>query len=215
MRVSVVIPALDEARFIEGAIASAWAAGADEVIVADGGSRDGTNALVLPPSRLVRSLPGRARQISAGWSQASGDVLLILHADSRLPAAAADAVRAAVAGGAVGGAFHKRFDSRHPLLRRVRWRTRLWWAAGLAFGDQAQFVRRSVLEQLGGLREDVRAEDMDLSIRMRRIGPCRLLPSEVITSARRLVSRGILRTWATWWRIGLTQLASEAVRRRT
>jgi hypothetical protein len=152
---------------------------------------------------------GRSRQIQAGLDAASGDILLVLHADTLLPGQAGDLVRRAVADGAPGGAFHKRFDSDHPLLRGVRWRTRLWWLAGLSFGDQAQFLTRSALQAVGGLRHDVAAEDMDLGRRLRRLGRCVLLPAETLTSARRLLARGILRTWWGWWGVALRQLAGQ------
>lgn len=215
--ISVVIPMLDERAEVGRAIDSAWEAGASEVIVVDGGSRDGSQDAVLPPARLLTSpggqRPGRARQIQAGIEASSGGIVVILHADSRLPLGADVAIRRAIEGGAVGGAFHKRFDSDHPLLRQVRWRTRLWWSAGLSFGDQAQFATREALRQLGSLRTDVPAEDLDLAMRLGRLGPTALLDEEVTTSARRLHEQGILRTWLRWWRIALGQIARERMRR--
>lgn len=204
---SVVVPMLDERDEIEGAIASAWQAGADEVVVVDGGSTDGSRELVRPPARLLDAPRGRARQIRAGLRACAGDIVLILHADSRLPPHAGRAVRDAIAAGAVGGAFHKRFASSHPLLRHARWRTRTWWSFGLSFGDQAQFARRDVLLSAGLPREGQRAEDMDLALLLRKHGRCVLLPDEVTTSARRLLEHGILRTWASWWLIALARLA--------
>ncbi len=212
--IAVVIPALNEAPHVAIAVASAWAAGADEVIVADGGSTDGTLERVAPPARVVTSARGRARQANAGWRASGADGVIFLHADSRLPAEAAERVRSAIAAGAVGGAFHKRFESSRWLLRHVRWRTRLWWAAGLFFGDQAPFAQRASLLALGGFREDVVAEDMDLALRLRRHGACRLLDAEVVTSARRLDQQGILSTWLAWWRIAIRELFRHARERR-
>src|SRR6185436_3472100 len=112
-------------------------------------------------------------------------IVVVVHADTLLPRGGIAAIRAAVAGGAIGGAFHKRFASRHVLLRGARWRTRLWWSLGLNFGDQAQFVTRDALRRLGGFPSS-HPEDMALALSLRRLGPLVLLEDEVITSARRL-----------------------------
>ena len=213
VRVSVVVPTWNEAAGIDGALAALASQHPDELLVADGGSTDGTVDIASRRARVVTSARGRARQITAGMAASSGDVVLVLHADCRLPAGALASVRHALSSRAVvGGAFHKRFDSRHPLLAAVRWRTRLWHALGYTFGDQAQFARRAALESIGGLRTDVAAEDMDLAWRLRAAGPVVLLDAEVLVSARRLEQDGVLRTWAAWWRVALRQGAADRMR---
>lgn len=208
--VSVIVPTLDEERELPGALQSvlAQAPGALEVIVADGGSTDGTAALVPTGVRLVRSPRGRPIQMNAGAAAASGRALLFLHADCRLPRGALAAVEAALHDpGTVGGGFHKRFHPPHPLLAAPAWRTRLWHRLGAVFGDQALFVRRSAFERVGGFRTGALAEDFDLARRLRRLGHLALIPAEVTTSSRRLREHGVLRTWCAWWRIVAGELA--------
>ena len=213
MRIGVVIPTLDEEAEIAGALSCLGPSpGELDVVVADGGSRDGTQALVRDRARLVVAPRGRARQLNHGARAVAGDVLLFLHADCRLPSGALEAIKAALANpDVVGGAFHKRFDPPSVLLRHARIRTAMWHRLGYVFGDQAMFVRRRSFEQLGGFREDVRAEDMDLGWRMRRLGTVVLLAGEVVVSARRLDRGGVLPTWFAWWGIGLRQAARSAI----
>jgi len=116
LRLSIVVPTLDEEEALDAALASA--AAADEIVVSDGGSRDRT----LEVARRHRALvvvgaAGRGAQLNRGAAAASGDVLLFLHADTLLPPAAIEVARAAVAGGAAGGAFQVRFDLDSPLYR--------------------------------------------------------------------------------------------------
>jgi rSAM/selenodomain-associated transferase 2 len=210
VRIAVVIPALDEAETVEAAIASARSA--DEIVVVDGGSLDRTADRARAVGAQVISSPrGRARQLEAGWRATGAEVVLFLHADTRLPLGWAGAVRTALAApGVAGGAFRLRFDDRSPALRVVEWgaHRRAAWA-GLPYGDQALFVRRAVLEAIGGIAQVPIAEDLDLARDLRRHGRLALLPLAVSTSARRYQSNGALRTWArntvalAAWRLGV------------
>ena len=199
-RITVIIPALDEAGPIAAAIDSAFAAGAVEVIVADGGSEDNTRAIAAAHgARVVIGERMRSRQCNRAAALANGDCLLFLHADTRLPAGACHAVSEALAGGADFGGFRLRFAERSWRLRlaaalinlRTRW-TRSPW------GDQAQFVRRDDFLRDGGFREIPIMEDYELAARMKRRV---LLPLTVTTSGRRFLQKGLLRTAATNWRI--------------
>ena len=214
MRVAVIVPALEEELCIGPAHASA--SEADERIVADGGSSDGTCRIAAASGARVMVAPrGRARQMNAAAALTDADALVFLHADCRLPAGALAQVRESLGrSGVVGGAFQKRFASRRALLRHVRWRGRLWWALGCAFGDQALFVRREAFLSLGGFDESAAAEDLDLFIRLGALGRRVLLKDEVEVSARRLESAGILRTWVSWWRVGIAQAVRTQWRRR-
>jgi rSAM/selenodomain-associated transferase 2 len=193
---TVVIPALDEADQIAPAIASAAAAGT-EIIVVDGGSRDGTPERAAEAgARVLAAAPGRARQLETGARLAKGDTILFLHADTRLPRGWQAAARAALADPeVVGGAFRLRFETRSPALRLIEWGVRLRVALlRLPYGDQALFVRRSVLEAIGGVPQAPIMEDLDLVRALKRRGRLACLPLEVTTSARRYRAAGALRT---------------------
>ncbi len=220
MRIAVVIPALDEAERIGAAVDSARglepggprvapaeasaeeaASGAElEVVVVDGGSRDRTAELARAAgARVVPSAAGRARQLEAGWRATGAEVVLFLHADSRLPRGWAPAVREVMDDPRVaGGAFEFGLDASSPGLRVVEWgaRLRTRWLR-LPYGDQALFARRAVLEAIGGIAPVPIMEDLDLVRALRRCGRLALLPLPVVTSARRYRARG---TWRTWWR---------------
>jgi rSAM/selenodomain-associated transferase 2 len=211
VQLTVVIPALDEADQITGAIASARCARA-EIIVVDGGSGDGTSERAAAAgARVIASAPGRARQLAAGARLAKGDTILFLHADTRLCEGWDAHVRAALADPrVVGGAFRLRFEPRPPALRLIEWGARLRVALlRMPYGDQALFVRRAVLEELGGVPQAPIMEDLDLVRALKRRGRIACLAPPATTSARRYQSAGALRTWlrnlfaATGWWLGL------------
>jgi rSAM/selenodomain-associated transferase 2 len=198
---SVVIPTLDEGGRIEAALTSASAPGV-EVLVVDGGSRDDTVARAeRAGARVLTSPPGRARQLDVGARAASGDVLLFLHADTVLPVGYDAAVRRALEDPAVsGGAFRFRFERHSVALRIVEWGARLRVALfRLPYGDQALFLRRPVLESLGGVPQVPIMEDLDLVRGMRSAGRLALLSLPAVTSARRYEARGALRTMLRNW----------------
>jgi rSAM/selenodomain-associated transferase 2 len=206
-----VIPALDEADQITGAIGSA-SAGECEIIVVDGGSRDDTRERAAAAgARVVASAPGRARQLDAGARLAKGDTILFLHADTRLPAGWDRSVRGALADPrVVGGAFRLRFEPRSPGLRLIEWGTHLRVALlRMPYGDQALFARRAVLESLGGIPQVEILEDLDLVQALKRRGRLACLALPATTSARRYRRAGVLRTmlrnWAAvaGWRLGV------------
>jgi rSAM/selenodomain-associated transferase 2 len=196
VRIAVVIPALQEAGRIEAAIRSASAPGV-EVVQADGGIRDGTPARAeAAGARVVFSDPGRARQLEAGARAAHADILLFLHADTRLPDGYADQIRDVLQDPDVaGGAFAFRFDERSPALRVVEWGVRVRTAlAALPYGDQGIFVRRQVLDAIGGVPQVPIMEDLDLVRAVRRHGRLARLPAAAVTSARRYRQGGVART---------------------
>lgn len=208
MALSVVIPALDEGDRIEETLASASVPGV-EVLVVDGGSRDDTSARARGRGvRVLLSPPGRARQMGVGARAAAGDVLLFLHADTRLPPGYDAAVAQAMADPAVaGGAFRLRFDRRSWALQIIEWGARLRVTLlRMPYGDQALFVRRCVLDAVGGVPQVPIFEDLDLVRAVRRAGRLALLPLPATTSARRYAAGGVLRTMARNWVAGVAWL---------
>ena len=208
---TVIIPALNEEAAIARTIRSCREAGPCEVIVVDGGSRDRTVEIARGEADTVISASrGRALQMNAGADVARGEVLLFLHADTRLPAgsvsAALDALRNPTV---IGGAFRVRLAASSGAGRYVH--ATLWITgrmigvrAGVtrAFtGDQAIFVRAEAFRSLGGYPEIPLMEDVELSRRMRRAGKTVLLPLRVGTSGRRWEAWGPLRTVLFMWRL--------------
>lgn len=192
--VSIILPTLNEAACIERTLASVLAQDADpEVIVVDGGSTDGTRELAAQRARVVQAPRGRALQMNAGASIASGEVLLFLHADTLLPQGALAALQGLLRDPrAEAGTFRLTFDRTTPLLRFFALCTRLPWSR-LCFGDRGLFVRRTVFEAVGGFPEWPLFEDLELAHRLVQRGGFRYLPLEVTTSARRFDRIGALR----------------------
>jgi rSAM/selenodomain-associated transferase 2 len=196
IRASVVIPALNERDIIACALDSTSLPGVERIVV-DGGSSDGTAEVArsLGAEKVIRSTPGRARQMDVGYREAQGDVIVFLHADTRLGVGWLEAIGAALEdGGVAGGAFRLAFASRRPVYRLlefwVRVRSRI---AGLPFGDQALFLRRELIDAQGGIRSVPIFEDLDLVRLIRSSGRLALLPEQAWTSTRRYERNGLLR----------------------
>jgi rSAM/selenodomain-associated transferase 2 len=201
--VSIIVPVLDEEATITGLLDHLTElAGRWEVIVVDGGSIDHTRTLAEShhAQPLVISGPrGRASQLSAGAAHACGDVLLFLHADTRLPADTYPSLMSALADPMVlGGNFTLRFDGADRFSRLLG----AWYAlqrrAGIYYGDSAIWLRTTTFERLGGFRELPIMEDYDLVRRLERAGQTACLPGPAVTSARRWQRHGLPRTIASW-----------------
>jgi len=206
-RVAVIVPVLDERAELP-ALAAELAGlqrAQAEVVIVDGGSTDGTRAELDRLGLAVVDAPrGRARQMNAGARATSAPILVFLHADTRLPDGALDAIGAAIDAGAAGGCFRVRIDSPDPRLAIaaaiINMRSRLIASAS---GDQAIFVRRDHFDRLGGYRELALCEDLDLVARLRRHGRFVLCDGAVTTSARRWHGHGVMRTIALMWTLRL------------
>jgi len=180
----------------------------------DGGSTDATTPTMarFPWVRLLASRRGRAAQMNAGARVACGDVLLFLHADTRLPDGALAAVEAAIGEpGVVAGRFDVRFDNARPVFRLIAWcmNQRSRWS-GISTGDQAIFVSREAFETLGGYPEMPLMEDVELCRRLKRRGRIAALRLRVTTSARKWEREGALRTILLMWILRLLHVAGVA-----
>jgi rSAM/selenodomain-associated transferase 2 len=208
MRLSIIVPTLNEAANIEAALArlQPLRARGHEVIVADGGSADGTAALARGGADHVIDAPrGRALQMNAGAQRAGAEVLLFLHADTRLPGEAErlilDGLRDS---GRAWGRFDVRIEGRHWLLPLIalgmNLRSRL---TQVCTGDQCIFVRRDLFTRVGGYPPIALMEDIALSKALRRAGRPLCLAARVVTSGRRWERNGVARTMFFMWGLRL------------
>jgi rSAM/selenodomain-associated transferase 2 len=194
--ISVIIPTLDEAQQLTAAVLTALAGENIEVIVADGGSTDGTRQRALHLGvRLIETAPGRARQMNAGAAGAAGEILLFLHADTRLPVGFDTSVRQALARpGVAGGAFSLRIDAPGRLIRWIEaGANRRSQRLGLPYGDQGIFLSADVFRALEGFPDLPIMEDFVLVRRLGRLGKVVVLDHRILTSGRRWQRRGALK----------------------
>jgi hypothetical protein len=195
---SVVIPALNEAGHIAGTLSTAAHRPSIEIIVVDGGSTDATVAVARAAGvRVLRARPPRSVQMNAGAAAASGDSLLFLHADTRLPAGFEEQVRRTLAhAGVVAGAFRLKIDVDRTLLAIIElvanWRSSF---LQMPYGDQALFMPRDLFWELGAFPPIPIMEDFELVRRLKRRGRIALAPGCAETSARRWLRLGAAKTW--------------------
>jgi len=208
---TVIIPTLNEVGVIETTLRLTAQLGFHDIVVVDGGSTDGTRALVESAAanstrvsgtiRLLSSSAGRARQLNAGAAACTTDVFVFLHADSALPPQARALMEQALTNPAVvGGRFDVRFDRPSIWGRLIssfmNMRSRM---SRISTGDQAMFVRRPIFEQLGGFSDIPIMEDINFSTRLKRAGETAAIRERVTTSFRRWERQGPLRTILLMW----------------
>ena len=206
-RLTIVLPVLNEAAIIVAALqelAPLRRRGA-EIIVADGGSRDGTAQLAKPfADRIITVRRGRGAAMNAGAALGTGDTLLFLHADTALPDGTDRLIDAALAGRA-WGRFDLRIAGSHPLLavvaRMINLRSRL---TGVATGDQAIFVSRAAFAAAGGFPDLPLMEDIAMSRRLKRLCRPFCIATPAVTSGRRWERKGVVRTILLMWRLRLS-----------
>ena len=203
-RISVIVPTLNEASAIAAALSplQAWRAAGHEIIVVDGYSADATKDFASPlADQCIVAGPGRAAQLNAGANIAHGSLLLFLHADTSLPP---NALATLTALSRERTALWGRFDvslaapgfAYRVIETMMNLRSRM---TGVATGDQALFVTRSLFERVGGYPPIALMEDIALSKGLRREQWPRCLRSRVRTSARRWQRDGIVRTVIMMW----------------
>lgn len=205
MNLSIIVPVLNEAEQVPelSAYLKIFQQRGCEVLLVDGGSSDDTLQRLRAASlNCITGARGRARQMNLGAAQSHGEVLLFLHADTRLPNEADDLIQTALARGASWGRFDVCIEGRSPWLPLVAWlmngRSRL---SGIATGDQAIFVRRAEFEAIGGFADQPLMEDIELSKYLRARSRPACLKQRVLTSGRRWDQRGVWRTIFLMWHL--------------
>lgn len=194
--VAVIIPTLNEAETITGALESARMQNPRprEIVVVDGGSNDGTSHIAREKGvRILFSAPGRGGQLHTGALAATARTLLFLHADSRLPQGAIRSIQSALGqDGVRGGKFRLWFEHRHPVLAVLAFFSRFSWD-WVSFGDAGFFVSRAQYLKLGGFKEIPLFEDVDFFRRLKKEARVRVLPLKVTASCRRFCRGGVVR----------------------
>ena len=204
MKFSIVIPTFNEKNMmgeLHESLQSLVESGQDsvEVIVTDGHSEDETVEIAASYGwRTIRAARGRGGQMNAGAARARGEILIFLHADTRLPETALPLIRAALHNpGTVGGNFKLKFAG---MSREAGWLTSIYpflRLGGMCYGDSGLFIRREIFSSIGGFRDYPIFEDCDLFRRVSRTGRFETLPGVATTSSRRFEGR-FLRTLLLW-----------------
>ena len=203
--ISVIIPILNEATILAKTLSRLQPELANhELIIVDGGSTDGSVDIAKKYGRVVISERGRAKQLNAGASASTGDILIFLHADVWLEAGAFAAVETALSSGYVGGGFLQKIDG-PSILYRIIERTADMRGKYLKvfYGDSGIFVSRSNFERIGGFTEVPIMEEMGFSKKLRRLGKTKMVKPRIHISARRWEANGIIRTTVKNWFITL------------
>jgi rSAM/selenodomain-associated transferase 2 len=196
-RLSIIVPTLNEQAHLRATLVSVDLGPADDLIIVDGGSHDATRDIARQFTSHVRSAPrGRARQMNAGASQAQGDVLLFLHADTQLPPGGLDSVRDIMQQPQIaGGAFRLQLTPSTCGLRIIAWGANIRTRIGKRpYGDQALFIRRSLFTAIGGYADTPFLEDVQLVKALRQHGKLAIMPQAVRSSGRRWQHDGLLYT---------------------
>ncbi|WP_447969684.1 TIGR04283 family arsenosugar biosynthesis glycosyltransferase [Nitrospira sp. M1] len=209
MTIGVIIPTLNEEATLSSTLSNLTQLHMDEVIIVDGGSQDRTREIAQTylathypqTGQLLTTAKGRACQMNAGGLSAQSDIIIFLHADTRLPKEARQSIEEAMHSGEyVGGRFDVQFEMDRGyawlISRMMNWRSR--WSQ-IFTGDQAMFVRYTAFRQLKGFSDIPLMEDIEFSSRLRHVGPVISLRSKVTTSFRRWEQHGPLRTILHMW----------------
>ncbi len=195
-KISIIIPVYNEQKHILATIITAQKSTNSEIIVVDAGSEDSTYDIANETGvKVIASHKGRAIQMNTGAAVASGDILLFLHADTLLPSRFDDMIRETLQTGVVAGAFQLKINGKTWGLRLVEWGVDMRCKYfQLPYGDQAIFCKSEIFDKIDGFPELPIMEDFELVRRLKSIGRIAIIPAPVLTSGRRWLQRGILRT---------------------
>ncbi len=207
MKVSIVIPVLNEAEHIANALdsLSSYRSEGHEIIVIDGGSNDNTVSIAEQyADKVLRSEAGRAIQMNYGIDVAQGDVLLFLHVDTRLPDDAISKIISAIEDGFFWGRFNVRLSGNRFIFRIIeRMMNMRSCVTGVATGDQAIFISRESIDIVGDYPQLPLMEDIVFTKRLRNLGWPACIRCQVVTSSRRWEDKGVFRTMLLMWRLRL------------
>ena len=204
-KISIIIPILNEAKILGKTLSHLQSElGHHELIIVDGGSTDTSVCIAEKYGAVITSVRGRAKQLNAGASAATGDILLFLHSDIWLEPGALAAVETALASGYIAGGFRQKIDGKNPVYRMIE-------IAGnirgkhlkVFYGDSGIFLARTDFEKIGGFPDVPILEEMEFSKGLRRLGKTTLVTPCIHISARRWETRGIVRTTLNNWLITL------------
>ena len=198
--ISIIIPVLNEAKTIQTTLLALERTPDLEIIGVDGGSEDNTLELAKKCGVMVISCdrPGRAKQMNAGVAISSGEILVFLHADTRLPREYAQMIRDTLARPqTIAGAFTLKIEGQMRSLRwvekMVNWRSHF---CSLPYGDQALFLKTRTFQELGGFPEIPLMEDFEFVRKLRKAGRIGIVSYPVLTSGRRWQKLGVFKTTA-------------------
>jgi rSAM/selenodomain-associated transferase 2 len=206
MEFSIIIPTLNEEKTIESCLSALQPLRDQcEIIVVDGGSIDNTRILAAPlADKVIISALGRARQMNSGAGQSTGEVLIFLHADTRLPENALQLIQQRIGSARQWGRFDVHLSGSAFMLTVIawmmNWRSRL---TGIATGDQVIFVTRTAFEQAGRYPEIDLMEDIAFCKALKKISPPICLQAKVVSSGRRWEYNGIFKTILLMWSLRL------------
>ncbi len=195
--ISIIVPVLNEEKSIENTLKQLYSIhGEKEIIVVDGGSKDGTVEIASRHSSVVQSKKGRANQMNKGVEVADGEILWFVHSDSIVSKDSLEGIIDAIEKGYIGGGFSLYFHDFNSRFMRFVSKTSNMRAKymGLYFGDQGIFVRKDIFEQIGGYKEMELMEDWEMAKRLQKSGKMKMLDIKIGTSARRFKTGGQLRT---------------------
>jgi len=193
---SIIIPTLNEEQALPDTLKPLSKLSKVELIIADSGSTDATISIAQDHgTRVVPTQPGRGRQMNAGAALARGETLLFLHADTQLPENFQQQIQTTLAEGAIAGAFLLKIDGNRFGLRCVEWGANLrsrWFQK--PYGDQGLFLRAELFDRMEGFRHWPLMEDYDFVRRLREHGRIAITTGAALTSSRRWLKRGIIKT---------------------